>query len=470
MVIKPFTKKFSNIGSQVFLRCDSKYRHFWDNMGGASINQKFAQNVRLKSILLPSTKVVIKKGELDNRRTILELEDIEPRTSLILQERMILEVGSDKLDFDNFDLVFSRLRPYLGKIVINERAKEYIGTTEWIPLKLTQGSISPLLLKYILLLPSFLQTYNYLLSGKEHPRISFVDFRNIFIPLPSSEQQAEMEKEISQIEGKMISLNRCITKPTGVINQVFAHEFGYSLEEYEIRTKQNTYSKSLVDLGKSLLIRSSVKFHHPKYDYLDEIMGTYPYIKLKSLCKTPIHRGVQPIYDRSGDVQVVKTANLKNDVLDLSDSQKVNQEFYETKKEVAGIKKDDVLVASTGVGSIGKVDLYDQDDEAIVDGHISIIRLDISKISPLYVTYYLRSMFGYLQIERELSGSTNQIEIYPNQLEQIKIIDLPLEKRNIIVTEIRGELQKLQKQKVSIERCRNQIDEIIMRELCRKVD
>jgi len=465
MSIKPFIKNFSDIGSQVFLRCDPKYRHFWDNMYGVSINQKSVQDVRLKSILLPSAKMLIKKGELDDGRIILELEDIEPRTSLIIQERIIFKIGSDKLDFGDFDLVFSRLRPYLGKIVINNTIKKYIGTTEWIPLKLNQGSISPLLLKYLLLLPPFLQTYNYLLSGKEHPRISFVDFRNIFIPLPPIEQQVKIENEIKPIESKMILLYQSLARPIDIINNIFAQEFGYAIEEYKKRAMQNTYQKSFGDLDKSLLIRNSVKFHHPKYDYLNEIMSTQPFIKLKTLCISPIHRGVQPIYDNQGDIQVIKTANLRNDVLDLSNCQKVNREFYEKKKEVAGIKKGDVLVASTGVGSIGKVDLYDQEEDAMVDGHVSIIRLDIKKIHPLYVTYYLRSILGNLQIERELSGSTNQIEIYPNQLEQIRIIDLPLKRRNIIVKEIRNELKKLQQQKKDIKKYRDIIDETILKEL-----
>jgi len=88
----------------------------------------------------------------------------------------------------------------------------------------------------------------------------------------------------------------------------------------------------------------------------------------------------------------------------------------------------------------------------------------------MYMTYYLRSILGYLQIERDLSGETNQIEIYPTQLEQISVINLPREKQDVIVEEIQTELKELQKQKAQIQKLRDQIDMLVMHAVTKGVN
>lgn len=465
MLVQPFMTKFNNIGEQVFLRCDPKYRHFWDNKKGLSIEHKDLVNIRLKDILIPFAKTVIKKGELDEERPILELNDIESRTSLILQERVVTEVGSDKLDFSDCNLVFNRLEPYLGKIIINDRSKRYIGTTEWVPLKLDEKRVRALFLKYLLLLPQFLHSFALLKSGKRHARIAHIDFHNIFIPLLSNEQQAEIERKLVLIEKRMIVLHGSLSKPVDIINRVFAREFGYSLQEYEKRAKQNTYQKTFTNLDKAFLLRSSVKFQHPKYDYLNEILHHRPWLRLKSLCAEPIHRGIQPEYDNNGEVLVVKTINLKNECLDFSETERVTQEFFEANRE-AEIKENDILVSSTGEGR-GKVDIYDLEEPAIGDTHISIVRLN-ANVNPYYVLYFMRSLLGKLQLETLEMAIKGTPEIYWYQLEQMRIIDLPQKKQDVIVEEVRTELQELQRQKAEIQRLRDQIDEIFMQAIMKE--
>lgn len=458
-MVQSFTAKFSNIGEQVFLRCDPKYRHFWDNEKGTPIKQKNLVNTRLKDVFLPFDKVVIKKGELAKARLILELNDIESRTSLVLRERVVAEVDSDKLDFDDCDLVFSRLEPYLGKVIVNDRSKRYIGTTEWVPLKLDQRRARPLFVKYLLLLPQFLHSFSLLKSGKRHARIAQVDLRNIFIPLPSHEQQARIEKVVAPIERRMVAVNRSLAKPVNVIDRVFAREFEYSVREYEKGAKKNVYQKGFDDLGKAFLLRSTVKFQHPKYDYLNKVLSCYPCVKLKTLCAERIHRGVQPEYDTNGEVVAVKTLNLKHGYLDFSESELVNKQFFEANR-VAQIKENDILVSSTGEGR-GKVDIYDQKEPAIADSHISVVRLK-DNVDPYYVLYFMQSLLGKLQLEIFEIAIKGTPEIYRDQLEQMRIIDLPRNKQDTIVEEIRVELRKLQRQRAEIQRLRGQIDELLM--------
>ncbi len=87
------------------------------------------------------------------------------------------------------------------------------------------------------------------------------------------------------------------------------------------------------------------------------------------------------------------------------------------------IYKGDVLLSSTGDGTLGKSCVYDLDIPAIADGHITIIRPNLSLIDPYYLCDYLRIGFGAEQIERLYTGSTGMIELTPVQVDSI-VIDL----------------------------------------------
>ncbi len=88
------------------------------------------------------------------------------------------------------------------------------------------------------------------------------------------------------------------------------------------------------------------------------------------------------------------------------------------------IQKGDVLLASTGDGTLGKACVYDADHPAIADGHVTIIWVDVQKIDPYFLADYLRYSFGALQINRLFTGSTGLIELTPEQVDSI-VIELP---------------------------------------------
>jgi type I restriction enzyme M protein len=95
----------------------------------------------------------------------------------------------------------------------------------------------------------------------------------------------------------------------------------------------------------------------------------------------------------------------------------------ESKESINIIKKGDVLLSSTGDGTLGKCSVYNLSTPAIADGHVTIIRIDKKKIDPFYLADYLRKGFGASQITRLFTGSTGLIELTPDQVDSI-VIDL----------------------------------------------
>lgn len=141
---------------------------------------------------------------------------------------------------------------------------------------------------------------------------------------------------------------------------------------------------------------------------------------------------MQPEYGDS-EIRVVKTGTLKNGYLDWEEVQTVSEDFYTANQFRAALRKDDVLIASTGIGSLGKVDIYDDDKPALADGHISIVRVASKQCSPRLLTQLLRSRVAQWQIERQLSGATNQIDIYPDQLAALRLPVIAPERQRKIV-------------------------------------
>jgi type I restriction enzyme S subunit len=183
-------------------------------------------------------------------------------------------------------------------------------------------------------------------------------------------------------------------------------------------------------------------------------------VKLANVLSEIIHRGASPKYDENGSIPVVKTGHLKNGYIEISQEEFVEEKFYKSSTR-SQIKKGDILIASTGKGSLGKIDLVETDEDLVADGHLSILRIDKKKYNRLFLVYFFRSVLGYFQIERDFTGATNQIELYANEISNFLILNLPLSHQQKIVDEIKLELDAQEKIKKQIELERQKIDAII---------
>ncbi|MCR4321694.1 MAG: hypothetical protein NUV74_15325 [Candidatus Brocadiaceae bacterium] len=158
---------------------------------------------------------------------------------------------------------------------------------------------------------------------------------------------------------------------------------------------------------------------------MTKILKRYPTVKVGKIITEKVRRGVQPKFEQEGEIYAIKTGQLKNGCIDLSECEMVSREFYQN-NENAHVRKDDILIASTGKVSLGKIDLVEFEDDAIVDGHVSIVRLDERQYNKLFFTYFSRSILWTFQVERDFTGTPNQIELYADQIEAFDIYFLCL--------------------------------------------
>ena len=88
------------------------------------------------------------------------------------------------------------------------------------------------------------------------------------------------------------------------------------------------------------------------------------------------------------------------------------------------VEDGDVLLSSTGDGTLGKCAVFRGEEPAIFDGHVTLIRVDQKVVHPEYLCDYLRAGFGAKQIARLFTGSTGLIELPAEKVDTI-LVPLP---------------------------------------------
>lgn len=77
--------------------------------------------------------------------------------------------------------MFSKLEPYLRKVILNDLEDDLIGSSEWVPLRVKNATEREWLWA-LLLSEEAGKAFRCLQSGKRHARIGMGDFGSILVP------------------------------------------------------------------------------------------------------------------------------------------------------------------------------------------------------------------------------------------------------------------------------------------------
>lgn len=125
----------------------------------------------------------------------LSLEDIAPQTGEVLKRHSckVEDLGSSKCCFDSRHVLYSKLRPYLNKVVLPETSG--VGTSELIPMLPDSSRVLREYLAFYLRSPTFVQYATDNSRGANLPRISMRALWKHRVPIPRdlNEQQRIVE-------------------------------------------------------------------------------------------------------------------------------------------------------------------------------------------------------------------------------------------------------------------------------------
>ena len=134
-----------------------------------------------------------------------------------------------------------------------------------------------------------------------------------------------------------------------------------------------------------------------------------------------INRGITPKYteELERSITVINQKCIRDYKVSLAPS-RLNDLSKRKITEGKTLEKYDVLINSTGVGTLGRVaQFFGDSGTATVDSHVTIVRPNSLKIDPVYFGYLIKSK-QYL-IESFAEGSTGQTELARNSVKELEV-------------------------------------------------
>ena len=171
------------------------------------------------------------------------------------------------------------------------------------------------------------------------------------------------------------------------------------------------------------------------------IPDTWEWVRLENCCSKEIRRGKSPKYTENSNVLVfAQKCNLKEGGISLEQARFLDPSTICKWSEEYKLKTGDVLVNSTGTGTVGRTRLFHESylkhyPFVVPDSHVSVIRT-ASEIKSEFVFAYISSKLIQEYLEDNLAGSTNQKELYIGVLSDLSFPLPPLAEQQRIVTEI----------------------------------
>jgi len=170
---------------------------FIEMFGDPIRNEKGWEQKFLEKISSFESKNITKYLKCNDLIWLLNLEDIEQNTGKIIKKKMItkFEIPTSIIAFDENYVLYSKLRPYLNKVVLP--LEEGIGTSELIPI-LPRNEVNRIYLFNVLTSESVLKFLKMKVSGAKMPRIIMSDFKKLKISLPEIKLQNEFAEFVEK--------------------------------------------------------------------------------------------------------------------------------------------------------------------------------------------------------------------------------------------------------------------------------
>ena len=140
----------------------------------------------------------VEADSITSNAWILDLEDIEKDTGRVIKKirKTERDFTSTKHSFHEGQVLYSKLRPYLNKVIIAD--EDGFCTSEILPLDFLKV-VLPQYALYYLMSPTFLKYANRCSYGVKMPRLGTADGKKAIFPLPPLEEQYRISDCISKI-------------------------------------------------------------------------------------------------------------------------------------------------------------------------------------------------------------------------------------------------------------------------------
>lgn len=342
------------------------------------------------------------------------------------------------------DILLSKIRPYLKKNILITDNNNFYYTKAFIQIR--PKNINSKIIYYLLQSKYFYKLNAISRCGKGYPTLNPQDFYSIKFEVRDinliKKNEQQILATIAPFEAEIASLKATKIPETDIINKVLGKELGLDWEKFEELKKIKQYKANLSDFSKNVDSRMSYKFHNLAEKYLWDFMISKSDKRLKNFISEPIVLGesVSPEqYAEEGEFYYIAMSNIKFWNFETDDCRTVKKSYSDKAiKKGKIVKKDDIILARSGEGTIGKVALITDDVNAIFADFTQRIRLN--NYNPLCAYYYFRSDIFQYFIYSHKKGMGNNTNIFPNQVQEFPMPDWSLEKQSKIASLIKEQI------------------------------
>lgn len=393
----------------------------------------------------------------------LDLEDIE-KGGRLLEHKTVGErkaVG-DKTVFVKGDILYSKLRPYLLKILV--APDDGICTPEIVPFRV-YGGINPNYIVNYLKSPYVDNLINSITYGVKMPRVGTETMTSLLVPIPPLEEQLRIVEKIDEVASAVSAYDVAYQK-TEALNSTFPEALKKSILQEAVQGKlvpQNPIDESaealleriraekqrLIKEGKikkakheSIIFRRD-NSHYEKLDGVEsciddeipfEIPDTWAWSRLGSLVEviTSGSRDWAKHYSEKGSL-FLRMGNLSRNSFELRlNSLKRVQLPEKAEGTRTALQAGDLLFSITGeVGMLGLIP--DDFETAYINQHTAMIRF-LPLIRNKYLPYFLLTDYAQKCYKSNQHGIKNSFRL--DSISNILVPIPPLSEQEQIIRRI----------------------------------
>ena len=458
MIVK--IKKLDIIANHKFARCDFK---FWKTKDVVI----FKNFTRLKELFYIISGSVQTENYSDVTTSIpyIRIGDMDYKFGISKENIIYLsenaKIAKNKLLKEN-DLVLATIGATVGKIGV---ANNCIGGTHSNNTVVLRAKTPNLNIRFYekLFQSNFYINYIFgVVAQKAQPNLQDYEIKNLLIPIINKTIIEKAVKDFKPIENKITELKATIKPVQQIIDEVFQKEFHFDYDKFEELKKISRFNIAIEDFSNNCDLRFSAKFHRSAGEFVKQELAKITDKKIKHFLVEPITLGasVSPSdYDENGDYHYLSMATIKDWDYNNEEAQLVS-DTYALSKADKTICKNDIILARSGEGTIGKVALIEDEDVKAVFADFTM-RIRLKNYNQKFAYYYMRSMYFQYLVEVYKKGLGNNTNIFPIVIREFPLPDISLDAQQRFVDKIQSEIDKQTEIKNQISALRNQIDDII---------
>lgn len=329
--------------------------------------------------------------------------------------------------------------------IIPEKLDSAIVTQDFLAYDIDTTKINPQYLVLVSTTKQFIDFCQSCSSGTTNrQRVDEDKFLNIQIPLPSLAEQNKLVEEYNNIinEGHrrysegLIKVREARAYLSECIGVSELHPNGAG----EVSTFELVPFHKIREWGVDKILHSRV-YLSSKYETVSLNSDGSLYLDIK--------RGKSPKYVEDSNVFILNQKCVRWGSIETQYAKTVDPSWLESIDEENFTQEGDILINSTGEGTIGRAAVVDNANTGLLyDSHVLLLRLNKNCIEPKYFELVFNSRYGQEQVENVKSAkTTKQTELGVENLKRILIPIPPLKVQQDIVkrmTELYKEVSDLQ--------------------------